>query len=299
MKRTLTAALTAVTLAVLAACSSGSPEAVPTEASTDDPVTVTIGVTDIDKEYWDTFTELAAEEGITVELKNFTDYQQPNPALSNGQLDLNQFQHLLFLANYNVNSDDDLVAIGSTMIYQLGLYTEKGYATPDDIPDGAQIAIPNDATNQARALLVLQSAGLISLKDGGNALSTPAEIDTDASRVEVVPVDANQTSVQLRSLDAAVINNNFAADANIDPATAIYSDLEDTDTARPYVNVFAARAEDADNPLFAKLVEIYHRPEVIEQVLETNKGTAVEQDLTTDELGTSLSELQDLVRDAG
>ncbi|WP_263120601.1 MetQ/NlpA family ABC transporter substrate-binding protein [Cellulomonas sp. RIT-PI-Y] len=299
MKRTLTAALTAVTLAVLAACSSGSPEAVPTEASTDDPVTVTIGVTDIDKEYWDTFTELAAEEGITVELKNFTDYQQPNPALSNGQLDLNQFQHLLFLANYNVNSDDDLVAIGSTVIYQLGLYTEKGYATPDDIPDGAQIAIPNDATNQARALLVLQSAGLISLKDGGNALSTPAEIDTDASRVEVVPVDANQTSVQLRSLDAAVINNNFAADANIDPTSAIYSDLEDTDTARPYVNVFAARAEDADNPLFATLVEIYHRPEVIDQVLESNKGTAVEQDLTTDELGTSLTELQDLVRDAG
>ncbi|WP_169166660.1 MetQ/NlpA family ABC transporter substrate-binding protein [Cellulomonas taurus] len=299
MKRTLTAALTAVTLAVLAACSSGSPEAVPTEASTDDPVTVTIGVTDIDKDYWDTFTELAAEEGITVELKNFTDYQQPNPALSNGQLDLNQFQHLLFLANYNVNSDDDLVAIGGTVIYQLGLYTEKGYATPDDIPDGAQIAIPNDATNQARALLVLQSAGLISLKGGGNALSTPAEIDTDASRVQVVPVDANQTSVQLRSLDAAVINNNFAADAKIDPTSAIYSDLEDTDTARPYVNVFAARADDADNPLFAKLVEIYHRPEVIDQVLESNKGTAVEQDLTTEELSTSLTELQDLVRDAG
>lgn len=299
MKRTLTAALTAVTLAVLAACSSGSPEAVPTEASTDDPVTVTIGVTDIDKDYWDTFTELAAEEGITVELKNFTDYQQPNPALSNGQLDLNQFQHLLFLANYNVNSDDDLVAIGGTVIYQLGLYTEKGYASPDDIPDGAQIAIPNDATNQARALLVLQSAGLISLSGGGNALSTPAEIDTDASRVQVVPVDANQTSVQLRSLDAAVINNNFAADAKIDPTSAIYSDLEDTETARPYVNVFAARAADADNPLFAKLVEIYHRPEVIDQVLESNKGTAVEQDLTADELSSSLTELQDLVRDAG
>ncbi|MEV7974000.1 MetQ/NlpA family ABC transporter substrate-binding protein [Cellulomonas sp. NPDC089187] len=298
MKRTLTAALSAVTLAVLAACSSGSPQAVPTEASTEDPVTVTIGVTDIDKDYWDTFTELAAEEGITVELKNFTDYQQPNPALSNGQLDLNQFQHLLFLANYNENSNDDLVAIGSTVIYQLGLYTEKGYATPDDIPDGAQIAIPNDPTNQARALLVLQSAGLISLKDGGNALSTPAEVVAEDSRVQVVPVDANQTAVQLRSLDGAVINNNFAADAQIDPTTAIYSDLEDTDTARPYVNVFAARAEDADNPLFATLIEIYHRPEVIDQVLESNKGTAVEQDLTADELSTSLGELQDLVGDA-
>ncbi len=122
---------------------------------------------------------------------------------------------------------------------------------------------------------------------------------TEQSRVQVVPVDANQTAVQLRSLDAAVINNNFAADAQLDPTSAIYSDLDDTDTARPYVNIFAARAEDADNPLFATLVEIYHRPEVIDQVLESNEGTAVEQDLTADELATSLTELQDLVRDAG
>jgi D-methionine transport system substrate-binding protein len=303
MKRKLSAAIAAIlATATLAACSSGgdSPGAgdATSTADADNRVTVRVGVTDKAQEYWTTFTDLAAEEGIDVELVNFTDYTQPNPILSSGDLELNQFQHLLYLANYNVASDDDLEPIGSTAIYQLGLYTTKGYASPDDIPEGAEIAIPNDVVNQARALLVLQSAGLITLTDGGNAFSTPAEIDEAASRVKVVPVDANQTSVQLQSLDAAVINNNFATDAGIDPTTAIYSDLEDTATARPYVNIWVARAEDADNPVYAKLIEIYHRDEVIGQLLDENQGTAVEQNLTPDELQTSLSDLETLVRDA-
>ncbi|MBB5472650.1 methionine ABC transporter substrate-binding protein [Cellulomonas hominis] len=303
MKRKLSAAIAAIlATATLAACSSGgdSPGAgdATSTADADNRVTVRVGVTDKAQEYWTTFTDLAAEEGIDVELVNFTDYTQPNPILSSGDLELNQFQHLLYLANYNVASDDDLEPIGSTAIYQLGLYTTKGYASPDDIPEGAEIAIPNDVVNQARALLVLQSAGLITLTDGGNAFSTPAEIDEAASRVKVVPVDANQTSVQLQSLDAAVINNNFATDAGIDPTTAIYSDLEDTDTARPYLNIWVARAEDKDNPVYAQLIEIYHSKEVTDQLLEENGGTAVVEDVPADELQSDLADLEDLVRES-
>ncbi|RMI08889.1 MetQ/NlpA family ABC transporter substrate-binding protein [Cellulomonas triticagri] len=301
MKRKLTATIAAIlTAASLAACSSdggASASGATAAADADNRVTVRVGVTDKAQGYWTTFTDLAAEEGIDVELVNFTDYTQPNPILSGGDLELNQFQHLLYLANYNVNSDDDLQPIGSTAIYQLGLYTTKGYATPDDIPDGAEIAIPNDVVNQARALLVLQSAGLIALADGGNAFSTPAEIDEAASRVTVVPVDANQTAVQLQSLDGAIINNNFAADADIDPTTAIYSDLEDTDTARPYLNLWVARAEDADNPVFEQLIEIYHSPEVTDQLLEQNGGTAVIEDVPAEELQSDLADLEDLVRE--
>jgi D-methionine transport system substrate-binding protein len=303
MKRKLSAAIAAIlATATLAACSSGgdSPGAgdATSTADADNRVTVRVGVTDKAQEYWTTFTDLAAEEGIDVELVNFTDYTQPNPILSSGDLELNQFQHLLYLANYNVASDDDLEPIGSTAIYQLGLYTTKGYASPDDIPEGAEIAIPNDVVNQARALLVLQSAGLITLTDGGNAFSTPAEIDEAASRVKVVPVDANQTSVQLQSLDAAVINNNFATDAGIDPTTAIYSDLEDTDTARPYLNIWVARAEDKDNPVYAQLIEIYHSKEVTDQLLEENGGTAVVEDVPADELQSDLADLEDLDRES-
>ncbi|MEN1976062.1 MULTISPECIES: MetQ/NlpA family ABC transporter substrate-binding protein [unclassified Cellulomonas] len=301
MKRRLTAWIAAIAAtASLAACASGGGESsagASATADADNRVTVRVGVTDKAQEYWTTFTDLAADEGIDVELVNFTDYTQPNPILSSGDLELNQFQHLLYLANYNVSSDDDLQPIGSTAIYQLGLYTTKGYASPDDIPDGAEIAIPNDVVNQARALLVLQSAGLISLTDGGNAFSTPAEIDEAASTVTVVPVDANQTAVQLQSLDGAVINNNFATDAGIDPTTAIYSDLQDTDTARPYLNIWVARAEDADNPVYAQLIEIYHSPEVTDQLIEENGGTAVVEDVPAEELRSDLADLEDLVRE--
>ena len=301
MKRTLTAWIAAIAAtASLAACASGGGEAssgATATADADNRVTVRVGVTDKAQEYWTTFTDLAADEGIDVELVNFTDYTQPNPILSSGDLELNQFQHLLYLANYNVNSDDDLQPIGSTAIYQLGLYTTKGYASPEDVPDGAEIAIPNDVVNQARALLVLQSAGLISLVDGGNAFSTPAEVDEAASKVKVVPVDANQTAVQLQSLDGAIINNNFATDAGIDPTTAIYSDLEDTDTARPYLNLWVARAEDADNPVYQQLIDIYHSPEVTDQLVEENGGTAVVEDVPAEELQSDLADLEDLVRE--
>jgi D-methionine transport system substrate-binding protein len=301
MKRTIAGLLTTVAVAAsLAACGGadgGDDAAAGGGGESEGPVQ--IGVADQAQEYWRTFEELAAEEGIEVELVNFTDYTQPNPILSQGDLDLNQFQHLLYLANYNVAADDDLQPIGSTAIYQLGLYTTKGYESPEDIPDGAEIAIPNDVVNQARALLVLQSAGLIELEGGGNAFSTPAEVDEEASRVTVVPVDANQTAVQVNTLDGAVINNNFATDADIDPTTAIYSDLEDTETARPYLNIWVARAEDADNPTYLKLVEIYQSPEVLEKLEEENGGTAITEVVPPEELQADLAELEELVRTSG
>ncbi|WP_448058751.1 MetQ/NlpA family ABC transporter substrate-binding protein [Cellulomonas hominis] len=300
MKRSrLSAGLAAIAVtATLAACSSSDDTTSGSTESGGSDKTITIGVTDKAKDYWRTFEDLAADAGIEVELENFTDYTQPNPITSQGDLDLNQFQHLLYLANYNVSADDDLVPIGSTAIYQLGLYTQKGYATPDDIPEGAEIAIPNDVVNQARALLVLQSAGLIELTGGGTAFSTPAEIDEGASRVKVVPVDANQTAVQLQSLDAAIINNNFAGDAGIDPTTAIYSDLQDTKTARPYLNIWVTRAEDKDNPTYAKLVEIYHSKEITDQLIEENGGTAVVEDVPAAELQSDLATLEDQARAA-
>ena len=298
MKRRLSLAVAALLLVSgLAACSStGQASSTGTgTAAAGKPVTVTVGVTDASKDYWKPFVEQAAKQGITVKLQNFTDYQQPNPILSQGGLQLNQFQHLLFLANYDVKAKADLVPIGATAVYQLGLYTTKGYKDPSAIPAGGKVAIPNDPTNQARALLVLQSAGLVSLKNGGSALSTPADVQP-GSKVTVVPVDANQTPVQEKSLDAAVINNNFAADAGIDPTTAIYSDLKDPKAAEPYINVWVARAKDKDNPTFAKLVQIYHSPEVTQLLLADSKGTAVSVDKTPAELQAILTRLQDQIK---
>ena len=167
----------------------------------------------------------------------------------------------------------------------------------DDRPnrDGAIALLAHQERRPRRWWAV--AAGLVALKDGGNALSTPADVLT-GSKVKVVPVDANQTAVQLRSLDAAVINNNFAYDAKIDPTTAIYSDLKDPAAADPYINVWVARKQDADNPVFAKLVAIYHDKAVTDELLKENGGTALVSDKTPAQLQQILSGLEDLVRTA-
>lgn len=262
-----------------------------------DRVTVKIGTTEASADYWPILTKLAAEQGIDIQTVNFGDYTQANPALSQGQLDLNLFQHLLYLASFNVSTGDTLTPIGSTVVVPLGLYSEK-HTTIGEIPQGGQVAIPNDPTNQARALLVLQQAGLITLKDGGNVLSTPAEIDQANSKVTVTPVDAKQTVTSLASVDAAIINNNFALDAKLDPSKALYNDDPSKPAAQPYINAFVAREADKDNPTYLKIAELYQDPTVTKAVVDASQGTAVIVNRPEPELQSILSGLEDTVRAA-
>ncbi|NED95199.1 methionine ABC transporter substrate-binding protein [Phytoactinopolyspora alkaliphila] len=273
---------------LLSACG-GNGEADTATGQDGDPIK--IGVVGASEDYWAAFTDLAADEGIEVELVNFTDYTQPNPALSQGQLDLNQFQHLQYLAAYNTANDDDLAPIGATAIYPLGLYSKK-HASVDDIPEGGEVAIPNDETNQARALLVLQDAGLLTLEDGGNSTSLPSDVVEAESKVTVTPVSAEQTAVALNSVDASIINNDFVADAGLDPDDALYQDQADSPGARPYINVWAARAEDRDNETFQRLVELYHSDEVLEASSRASGGTAVFTDNPAGELQEVLDEIE-------
>ncbi|TPW72998.1 MetQ/NlpA family ABC transporter substrate-binding protein [Schumannella sp. 10F1B-5-1] len=261
--------------------------------------TVTIGVADASQAYWKTYIALAKKElGVTVKLVNFSDYSQPNPALSQKQVDLNQFQHILYLANYNVTNDDDLQPIGATAIYPLPLYSTK-YSDVKDIPEGAKVAIPNDAINQARGLLVLQSAGLVELKNGGTAFSSVKDIDS--AKVEITALDASQTAgaLQSGSVDAAIVNKNYATDAGLNPKDAIAQDDPESDSAAPYVNVFAARKADKDNDLYLKLAAIYHDKTVEEGVQEANAGTAVFRETTAAELQKALAKVEQDAVDAG
>lgn len=264
------AVLTAGAL-TLSACGGGSSGTEAAQGTADDPIV--IGVVTAAEPYWEIFTELAEEEGIHVEFKNFTDYQLPNQGLADGDLDLNQFQHLQFLAGFNVNAGEDLTPIGATAVYPLGLYSKK-HASVEEIPDGGEVAIPNDATNQARALLVLQDAGLVTLLDGGNSFSTPADVIAEESKVKVTPIDAAQTPLALEDVDASIINNDWVGKADLSAEDAIFSDDPNSDAAAPYINVFVSRAADADNETFAKLIEIYHDSAVEASVQETAGGTA-------------------------
>ncbi|MFT4156752.1 MAG: MetQ/NlpA family ABC transporter substrate-binding protein [Microbacterium sp.] len=260
------------------------------EASGDE--TVKIGVVGKGDAQWAPFVEAAADEGITVELVDFGSYEQPNPALTEGEIDLNQFQHIVYLADYNVNSGADLVPIGSTAIYPLGLYSTK-YDDVDSIPAGETVAVPDDASNQARALLVLQSAGLIELKSGGTIFSDLADVDTDESKVTVTALEAALLPTSLPDVAAAIINNDFVQDAGLTFTDAIAQDDPEDPNALPYVNIFAARAEDADNETYKKLVEIFQtNAEVQAGLLESSGDTAVALQTPVEDLVASLKKVE-------
>ncbi len=258
--------------------------------------TVTVGTTDASQPHWEILTELLLEEGIQLETVNFSDYPLPNPALAAGETDLNAFQHLDYLSNHNVATGDDLQPIGSTVIVPLPLYSEK-HDSVEEIPEGAEIAIPNDPSNQGRALFVLEAAGLVTLV-GDPDVPTPDDIDPDASTVVVTPVEASQTPAALQTVDGAIINNNFARDAGLDFANALFSVDPEDPRSWPYLNVIAARADDLDNPVYQKVAELYHDPSVTEAVVEASGNTAIVIDLPAEELRERLASIEDAKRAA-
>ncbi|HSP51274.1 MAG TPA: MetQ/NlpA family ABC transporter substrate-binding protein [Cryobacterium sp.] len=265
MKKKLLAALAVVPLvALLAGCSS---------AAADE--TVKIGVVGASDPYWAVYEEAAADAGITVEIVDFAEYPQPNPALTEGEIDLNQFQHIVYLADYNVSTKQDLVPVGATAIYPLGLYSTQ-VKSVGGIKKGDTVAVPNDPSNLSRSLLVLQSAKLIVLSDGGSIFSTLDDIDTSKSKVIVKALEASLTATSLPDVAAAVINNDFVEKAGLKFEDAIATDDPADPNALPYVNVFAARAEDKDNATYKKLVEIYQDTKKVQDgVIDVSGGTAV------------------------
>jgi len=295
-KKFLGAAALALPLALLiGGCATNTADPATSGDPSSAAETVKIGVVGAGDPYWETYVEAAAGAGIDVELVDFSEYTQPNPALSAGELDLNQFQHIIYLATYNVNADDDLVPIGSTAIYPLGLYSSK-YDDVADIPAGETVAVPNDESNQARGLLVLQSAGLVELKDGGSIFSTVADV-LDTSKVKVEALDAAFTATSLPDVAAAIINNDFVEDAGLSFDDAIATDDPSDPNALPYVNIFAARANDADNPTYLKLVEIYQTTQaVLDGVQEASGNTAVLLQTPAADLVTSLHDVEDDIR---
>ena len=228
----------------------------------------------------------AAKQGITIEYSEFTDYAQPNPAVDAGDNDMNRFQHIAYLANYNVSSGKDLQIVGSTNIYPMAIFSKK-HKKVDEIPQGGTIAIPNDSVNEARALLLLKAQNLVTFK---SEVHTPThnDIDTGKSKVKVTPVDAAQTVVSLDSVDDAVINNTFLADAGLNPSDALAQDDPNNPDARRYVNLFVAQKDKVNDETYKKVVEIFHSKTVQDAVKEDSKNTAVEVNLSQDELKKAL-----------
>ncbi|HEL1224412.1 TPA: MetQ/NlpA family ABC transporter substrate-binding protein [Streptococcus equi subsp. zooepidemicus] len=252
----------------------------------DDNNTLTIGVmtkTASDQARWDKIEELLKKDKITLKYKEFTDYSQPNKAVANGEVDINSFQHYNFLDNWNKENKADLKAIAETYISPIHLFSgtspdgKAKYQSIDELPDGAQIAVPNDATNESRALYVLQAAGLIKLNVSGDKLATIANITENKKKLDIKELDASQTARALTSADAAIVNNSYAVPAKIDFKTSLFKEKAD-ENAKQWINIIAAQKDwekSAKADAIKKLIKAYHTDDVKKIVDKTSNGVDV------------------------
>lgn len=212
----------------------------------------------------------AAKQGLKVEVVIFSDYITPNAALADGSLDLNSYQHLPFLNNFNTNSEQKITSIGHSILMRMGIYSTK-YKSIDDLPDNAKISIPNDPTNGGRGLLLLADAKLITLKPGADAKTTVYDIVDNPKNFEFVEVEAAQLPRTLDDVDASVITMNYVMSAGLNPEKqGIYLEAKDAEFA---VMNIAARVQDKDNETYKKFVKIFQSEATREFLDKTYKGT--------------------------
>lgn len=214
---------------------------------------------------------LLAEKGITLEIKEFTDYVQPNLALNTGDLDANYFQHQPYLDQFNADNDMDLVALGAVHYEPMGIFAgnSSDLAT---LPDGAKVGVPNDATNEARALLLLESNGLIKLKEDAGVAATKLDIVENPHNLEIVEMEAAQLPLSLGSLDIAVINGNYALSGGLSISDALAIEEADSLAAETYQNVVAVRNGDEIRPELQTLIEVLNSQEIADYINETFEG---------------------------
>jgi D-methionine transport system substrate-binding protein len=259
------------TVAVMAACALGA--AAHVEAQENKPIKVgTIGGPDA--QIWSVVQKVAKREGLEVKVVEFNDYVQPNAALDAGDLDANSFQHQPYLDSQIRQRGYRIVSAGLTYISPLGVYSKK-LKSLKDLPQGARVAVPNDPSNENRALLLLQTQGVLKLKPGAGATgdnATPLDVTDNPKKVKLVELDAAQLPRSLADVDAAAINTNYALAAGLQPTKDAIA-LEDVHS--PYANLIAVRAQDKDKPWVRKLVAAYQSDDVRQFIKNQFKGSMV------------------------
>ncbi|MBV6698327.1 MetQ/NlpA family ABC transporter substrate-binding protein [Kitasatospora aureofaciens] len=215
---------------------------------------------------------LADKAGLKLDIKEVTDYVTPNTAVQDGSADANYFQHVPYLEDFNKKHGTDLVSVEPVHLEPLGVYSKKVKAITD-LPDGATIGLPNDATNEGRALKLLADNKLITLKDGAGTAATPADITGNPKNLKWKELEAAQLPRSVADLDAAVINGNYALDSGLKPATDALV-LEKAE-GNPYANILAVKKGKENDPRVKKLAELLHSDEVKKYIDDTFKGSVV------------------------
>ncbi|MBJ9974533.1 MetQ/NlpA family ABC transporter substrate-binding protein [Pseudomonas sp. S75] len=211
------------------------------------------------------------KEGVDLKVKEFTDYIQPNVQVAEKRLDANFFQHQPYLDEFNKAKGTHLVSVAGVHIEPLGVYSSK-FKKLDELPTGATVVIPNDATNGGRALLLLDKAGVIKLEDNGNILSTVKDVVGNPKNIKFRELEAATIPRVLTQVDAALINTNYALEAKLNPEKDALA-IEGKDS--PYVNILVTREDNKDSDAVKKLVQALHSPEVKQFITEKYKGAVV------------------------
>ena len=218
-------------------------------------------------------SEQLAQKGYQLEIKEFTDYIMPNTALEDGELDANFFQHQPYLTDFNEKNGTKLVSAAAIHFEPLGIYGGKT-ADLADLPEGAQIAVPNDTTNEARALWLLQAQGIIEVDEQAGLEATKQDITSNPKNVEIVEMEAAQLPRALADVDFAVINGNYAVAAEIADQVLVTED-KDSEAAKQYANIVAVREGDENREDIKALVESLQSDEVKAYIEETFGSTVI------------------------
>lgn len=212
-----------------------------------------------------------AKEGVDLKIKVFTDYVQPNVQVAEKRLDANFFQHQPYLDEFNKAMGTQLVSVAGVHIEPFGAYSTK-IKKLDELPQGAAVVIPNDATNGGRALLLLDKVGVIKLKDNTSITATPKDIAENPKGIKVRELEAATLPRVLTQVDLALINTNYALEAKLNPTKDALA-IEGSDS--PYVNILVSRPDNKDSADMQKLAKALHSPEVKQFILEKYKGAVV------------------------
>ena len=280
MKKLLALAMALTLCLGLAACGGDTADAgtdtTDDTAQTGETVTLRVGATPAPhEEILEQVVDNLAEQGITLEIVPYTDYNTPNTAVEEGEDDANYFQHITYMENFNAEHGTHLVSAGAIHYEPMGIYAGQSDSL-ENIPDGAVIAVPNDATNEGRALLLLQDLGIITLSEDAGLEATKNDIVENPHNIELQEMEAAMLPQTIDEVDFSIINSNYALQAGLDPTTdALASEDANSEAAQAYANVIAVKEGNENNEAIKALVAALQSDEIREFIETTYEGSVV------------------------
>lgn len=226
-------------------------------------------------EYEDAIKRYEKDTGKKIELVRFNDYNQPNDALKDGDIDLSSFATYIFIEDYNKNQNADFTYLADTIISPMGVYSQK-IKDIGEVPEGGKIAIPVEVSNNSRALYILESAGVIKIKDGSGDFISLDDIEENPKNIEFVELPADQVSRALEDVDAALINSDMAMEAGLSPTEdSIFLEDPENERAKNFINVIAVKENNKDNEDIKNFIENYYLTDETKKVIEDEYKGAV------------------------